>query len=348
MIYEKINNLIQNAVSQGVFSRCSVAISLSDCAPIFASIGELGDLGVDEHTHFDCASVTKVIPTSLLALKALDEKLITLDTEVNSVTSRIFLKSALPVTFRHLLTQTVEFPFALSQLKDLSAEDLLQRITHAEIETPPGTKFAYCNATSIVLAIVVEELFSDSLYSLAKKEIFTALRMKNSHFRPLDSNISNIVPTEIDIWRGKAICGEVHDESAWKLSSIIDPGAAGLFSTSEDLLKVIDMVLKDDGSFITEGQFRSFASNWITDVPNDCTGLGFEYGQNFMGDLKSTQTVGKTGFTGASITIDHSRNAGFAILTDYTWPKRKQNRDQIITFRKDIADCVWSYVDTRC
>jgi len=48
----------------------------------------------------------------------------------------------------------------------------------------------------------------------------------------------NTVPTEIDPWRNGVVQGEVHDESAWKLQSIMTPGSAGLFSTAQDLLKV--------------------------------------------------------------------------------------------------------------
>ncbi len=345
MLSKTIQSIVDKAEKEGVFSRCSVGVLLPGFETVSVSKGTLGESKISEHTLFDCASVTKVIPTSLLALKALDTELITLDTVVNNVSPRISLKSATPVTLRHLLTQTVEFPFALSELKDLPASDLLKKITHAEIKTPPGTKFAYCNATSIILAIVVEELFSDSLYTIAERELFMPLEMGNSHFKQLKSSGKDIVPTEIDEWRGETICGEVHDESAWKLSSLIDPGAAGLFSSSEDLLKVISMVIRDDGSFISQGLFQEYASNWIPNVTNDCTGLGFEYNQKFMGELQSKSTVGKTGFTGSSITIDHERKAGVAILTDYTWPKRKKNRDQIIRFRREIADCIWNYVD---
>jgi len=342
---DEIELIVQNAIAEDTFSRGAISVSLRNSKPLFVSTGALGSLPISQHTLFDCASVTKVVPTSLLALKALDRGLVSLDTEVNTITSRIIIKSKQQVTFQHLLTQTVEFPFALSQLKELSPEDLLKKITHAEIATRPGSKFSYCNATSIVLGILIEELMGDSLYTLAQKEIFDPLEMNNSHFRPREKGIDAAVPTEVDSWRGRVICGEVHDESAWKLSSLIDPGAAGLFSTSEDLAKIVEMILRNDGTFISEGMFANCYRNWIPEISNDETGLGFEYNQSFMGNLRSDMTMGKTGFTGSSIVIDYKRQAGVSILTDYTWPKRKPDRDQIIRFRKLIMDCVWDHVD---
>ncbi len=59
-----------------------------------------------------------------------------------------------------------------------------------------------------------------------------------------------------------------------------------------------------------------------------------------MGKNRSPKTFGKTGFTGCAVVIDRHKQSGFALLSNYTWPKRKPNRDMINEVRGNVADIV--------
>jgi CubicO group peptidase (beta-lactamase class C family) len=148
------------------------------------------------------------------------------------------------------------------------------------------------------------------------------------------------VPTEIDPWRGREIRGEVHDESAWALRGIMTAGSAGLFSTVTDILKFLRMLIDGGKSFFSPSIIEAMYTNQIPHISGQCTGLGWELNQEYMGANRTASTFGKTGFTGTAVIMDRSRNAGLALLSNYTWPQRKPNRDLINEVRARIADLI--------
>lgn len=344
MIDTGIERVLQSAVAEGVFTRASVGYSVRG-ERCFQSIGELNGACINEFTRFDVASVTKVVPVSTLALIALDKKLVHLDTPINTICSDIQLRSDAPVTYRHLLTQTLDFRFSMSSFKDMTPKEIWDTIRLAELKAEPGTSFFYCNATSVLLGRVVEKLLGGELDVLAKRYLFDPLNMEGSTFRPGVDLRNEIVPTEVDQWRARTIQGEIHDESSWVLNQIFIPGAAGLFSTTSDLLSFVSALVQDDGKLCSKGFFSRCAHDWSDDIVHNQTGLGFEYSQPYMGTLRSDAVIGKTGFTGSVIIMDLKRKAGFTLLTDYTWPKRKEDRSGINRVRSEIADLIWKEAD---
>lgn len=339
----ELDEVFDKAMAANVFTRASLGVVSSD-ETIFFNVGELNEHQVDETTLFDVASVTKVIPVSTLALIALDRKMVSLDTPVVDIAPQIELKTPQPVLFRHLLTQTLDFQFSLSSFKELAPEDLLNTILTAELKSDPGSSFFYCNATSVLLGVVVENLFDGSLDEIAYRELFEPLGMNKTHFKPEVALREMIIPTEIDSWRGRAIQGEVHDESSWILSEIMIPGAAGLFSNSLDISRYLKMILFNTPALFSDGFLGKCADNWIPEVTGEVAGLGFEYDQHYMGKGRSKKTIGKTGFTGSVLVADLEKKAGFTLLTDYTWPKRKENRDGIMKLRQEVGEVIWRNV----
>jgi len=69
------------------------------------------------------------------------------------------------------------------------------------------------------------------------------LHMRRTTFFPEHFLKEEIAPTEIDPWRGRTIQGEVHDESTFILRKKYITTAAGLFSTTPDILTFLEMLL---------------------------------------------------------------------------------------------------------
>jgi CubicO group peptidase (beta-lactamase class C family) len=188
----------------------------------------------------------------------------------------------------------------------------------------------------------VEAIWEDTLDLVAIRELFSVLGMRDTQFRPGVHLKRKIVPTEIDQWRGRIIQGEIHDESSWKLNEIIIPGAAGVFSTVPDLQRYLKEILTEEKRLFSK-DFLDFAlKNHLPDTINNFAALGFELNQEYMGSLRGENTFGKTGFTGSVIVGDRERKSGFALLSDYTFPTRKPNRDLINKIRAQIADLLWN------
>jgi CubicO group peptidase (beta-lactamase class C family) len=305
-----------------------------------AGVGSKYEFKVSSNTTFDVASVTKTIPLSTLALIALDRGLIKLDDRVSDIIEEFRSPQKNDIKIIHLLTQTLSYDFSMSSLKDFSAENIWEKVMTASLNKVPGEHYFYCNTTSLILGRVIEKVFGDTLDNIAKKEIFLPLQMNNSIFKPTSKE--NIVPTEIDNWRKREIVGEVHDESSWKLSKIMTPGAAGLFTTVPDIQKYISMIINGGTLLFSDNFLENIAiKNYLPTNLNQETALGFELNQPYMGKFRSSLTIGKTGFTGSVFIIDFERKRGFTLLTDFTWPHRKKSKNGIIELRRDISDIIW-------
>lgn len=321
-MFKKVSNIVGDAMLDGVFSACTVGITDGRSNLVFA----FG--GARENSIFDIASVTKVLPTATLALKLVDSGRLKLENRLIDFVPEFRNPHREKVKIFHLLTQSLDFDLKLSDYKDLSADAILSTIYGAEFRSPPGKKFYYNNATSVLLGLCVERVYGERLDEIAEKEIFKPFGMGNTSFHPERLDFERIIASEVDDWRGREIRGEVHDESAWKLREKMIAGSAGVFSTTGDLLKFLDALL--NGKIFSETMNEKVFK-----------GLGFESNQPYMGE-NSGERIGKTGFTGSVIMLDKLRQKGLAILSNYTYPKRKPDLPKGRNdFFKKIADIVF-------
>ena len=180
---EAVRKVLHKAINDNIFPGAVVGIAENKKRSIIP-LGTIDstDTAVTNHTIYDVASVTKAIPTSSLALYFLDKNVIQLN---NSVTKFLPKFRHRDVTIWHLLTQTVAFgnssnPLILSQLKDLSAFEIMESIYSADLSFVPGTRYAYTNATSIVLGNVLEAAGGNNLDQLASDIFFIPLGMSHT------------------------------------------------------------------------------------------------------------------------------------------------------------------------
>lgn len=353
----EIKNVLDAAIAERVFPGCALAwikdgaldklcagrYTYDDDAPL-----------VTERSIYDCASITKSIPVSCLAMWLVDLGKLSLDDLLIKFVPDYCGSFRERITIKHLLTHTLDFDFRLSEHKDKSAYDLLDAILNVKMKSAPGEKFCYANATSILLGMVVEKVFGKPLHVAAQEIVFDPLDMCDTTFFPSDDVIKNIVPTEIDPWRNREIRGEVHDESAWVLREIMTAGSAGMFSTASDLIKFVKMILdggtfydKDAKSaddmtvFFSSDIIEQMHTNQIPHIANNFTGLGWELNQEYMGSKRTTSTIGKTGFTGTCVVIDKTKNVGIVMLTNRTYPTRPTNREAITKVRQQVFDLIF-------
>jgi CubicO group peptidase (beta-lactamase class C family) len=307
--------------------------------------------GVQENTIYDIASLTKSIPTSSLALKLINEgKLDVIDPIIEFI-PEFTNPDREKVRIKHLLTHTLHFGFQLSSYKDKTPVEILSIVFEKPFCSEPGKTFHYANATSILLGLVVERVYGKSLDILADEQFFNPLKMNRTTFDPLDEfDHVKIAPTENDRWRGRILQGEVHDESAYMLKRLpCVPGSAGLFSTVPDLLNFLQMLLKGGTlfgrRFLGEKTISRIYTNQIAEI-GACTGLGWELGQpQFMGRYYSEHTFGKTGFTGCLCICDINRDIGFVLLSNCTYPTRKNDNRSINGVRRALADIIFSNLE---
>ncbi len=345
-----LENRITRAIHEKVFPGCVAGIIRAGEERIIRPFGRFtydGDSPfIKEGSIFDVASITKAIPTSSLALMLIDKGKLNLDDRLIEYVPEVRNSRRERILIRHLLTQTLNFGFRLSLLKDKSPEEILDAIFSVELLDEPGATFFYTNTTSILLGMVLERICGKCLATFADEAFFKPLGMNRTSFFPESFNREEIVPAEIDDWRGRLIRGEVHDESAFKLREKMVAGSAGLFSTAPDILTFLEMML-DGGTHGTSCFFSRIILSAVQtnqiDIPGECAGLGWElYRREFMGTRCSTRTFGKTGFTGCSCAVDPVKGIGLVLLSNCTFPKRKPDKTAINSVRSDCADIVFS------
>ena len=335
--FSEILKLFDKALLDGVFSKAVAGFLFPDGSRKILAFK------TPEDTIFDIASVTKVCPTAVLALKLILENKLTLDDLVVKYIPELQTNFKEEFFIRHLLTHAVDYRVRTSSLKEKSPDEILDFLCHYQFDKKPGTIFNYGNPANILLGIIIQRITGKRLDILAKEILFEPLEMKRSTYFPLKHfDKKEIAATEYCSFRKRKIQGEVHDESAFVLEQKFPVGSAGMFSCVSDLLNFSEMLLKD-GLFksrriLPPGILKLITTNGLESIQESAS-FGFELNANkFMGTKHSDKTFGKTGFTGASIVCDAKKQAAVVLLSDFTWPHRETNANRINQFRESLSD----------
>ena len=374
-----IRALLQRAQTEGIFNKAVAGFILPDGSTRIVTHNTPAD------TVFDIASLTKVCPTSTLALCYILEGKLGLDTKVADYIPEMQTNYRDDIRVFHLLTHSLDYRVPMKTLRTLPPEGILDALFTYKFSKAPGADFNYGNPASVLLGMILQRIAGKDLQQQGRERFFEPLGMTRSGWDPLTREWNpipkeEISPTEICEFRGREICGEIHDESAWVLRKLFPVGSAGMFSCVPDLLKFVKMVLNDGTAVNAAGEEIRVAPAGILDMvsrnaftredaapfipagssnagdsdatgPNAagplsagaCTALGWELAQSkFMGSRVSPHAFGKTGFTGASIVADPIAGAAVVLLSNFTYPHREQNADRIHAFRAALADAFFS------
>lgn len=289
-----IKKTVETAIKDGVFPGCVVGVVKKDGTRTILPFGhftyESNSPEVKEDTIYDVASITKSIPTASLALQLIDQGKLSVTDRLIDHIPEFSNSDREEVCIKHLLTYTLDgYGFAsaldgngVAKLQAGSAAKLLKILLTHDFERRPGTVFKYTNIPAALLGLVVENIYGETLDVLADTHFFRPLDMGRSTFYPDRFPLEEVVPTEIDEWRGE-VRGVVHDESAYiakKDEKIF--GHAGLFSTADDILTYMEMLLNGGEMkgqrFFSEDIIVQMETNQIPEL-HDSTGLGWELNQ---------------------------------------------------------------------
>ncbi len=345
-IFKDVDSLINEAIKDSAFPG-TVVLIWQDGKTIFdKAYGHYTyDPASEEVTTksiFDLASLTKVVATTTAAMICYDRKLFSLDDKVIKFIPDFGANGKENITLKNLLLHNSGLP-AWKKFYgiDLKYDDVIKEIYSSELEYKTGEKTVYSDLGVITLGKVIEKVTGKSLDLFCKDEIFIPLSMHSTFFNPPDSLKKYCMPTENDTyWRMKTLQGEVHDETSAMLNGVA--GHAGLFSTADDLSKLIS-VLMNNGRF-KQNQFisRSTVELFTKRFSKESTrALGWdtksESGSS-AGKYFSNQSFGHTGFTGTSIWVDPKMNLFVVFLTNRVYPTR--NNSKILRVRPKLHDAV--------
>lgn len=276
-----------------------------------------------EGTWFDLASLTKVIFTTPRILELAETGTIDLDAPLTSVIPD--LRQYNPdgawerkVTFRQCLGHQTPFP-AVFPIYTYGADPNLLRAFVLQREWPAGPA-VYSDLNFILLGIVLERLSGRLIRQQDPGPGFA-----------WSADPDNAAATEQDAWRGRVICGEVHDENCYALQG---SGHAGLFGTVASVLDYAQSLLTAEG--ISPGVIELMR----TPVGGNRThGWERPYENWSGGNLCSAGTIGHTGFTGVGLWLDFERRRAWTLLTNRVHPTRHFDSG-ILALRRAVGQLV--------
>ena len=283
-------------------------------------------------TVYDMASLSKLISTTMVALRLIEEGVITLPDTVG----RFFPDAPADkreITVKQLMTHCsgIASHFPLSKLCS-SKEEITKTILEYPLKYEAETKVEYTCMGYILLAKMLETATGKTLDVLAEEYVFSPLDMKRTCYNPKQNPKTQGADIATEEWSptlGHYIHGVVHDENARFGGGV--SGNAGVFSCVDDLCNFASM-LSGRGMFrgrqyLSRSTFERAITNY-TPYGDEFRGLGFQLtrgGFSATGDLFAPLSYGHNGFTGTSLYVDRETGMYLILLTNRVHYTRASN-----------------------
>jgi CubicO group peptidase (beta-lactamase class C family) len=322
---------------------------------------------------FDIASLTKVIGTTTSIMLLVDRGKISVDDPVSRYVNAFGTPDKKDITIRNLLTHTAGlYEWYPLYYRAVNKEESYRLIGELPRMFPVGAQRRYSDLGFVILGEIIETVSGMPLEKFEKENIFVPLHMINTTYNPLKSGsfkkiaatshgnpyekrmvydstlgfkIKEIDPRKWNGWRNYTLRGEVNDGNAWYANGGVS-GAAGLFSTIDDLQKLVDMLIdkgkvgskqfisgKTIQTFFTKDKFSN-GLGWMMDPDNSFMKNGPE------------GTFGHTGFTGTSISVIPKYNISVILLINRQNTGLLKNGDyyNVSPVRMQVFNAVLKYL----
>jgi CubicO group peptidase (beta-lactamase class C family) len=298
-------------------------------------------------TIYDLASLTKVIAAATQAMRAVEAGALALDRRVADHLPAWRGEDRAGVTIADLLEHASGLTAYLPFFRDHHGRAEFERaICTLPLEYAPRTQSIYSDLGFILLGFVLEDL-GFPLQAFGAADIF---------FNPPRALHARCAPTELDLWRGRLLQGEVHDENCWALGGIA--GHSGQFGTAAAVGAFAREILAlfagstgfagptgprpqlagstEPGLQVRPEMLARFVRKSL--VPGSSRALAWDtmLTTSSCGTRLSPRAIGHTGFTGTSLWIDPERDLYVVLLTNRVHPTRENN--QIQRVRRALHD----------
>jgi CubicO group peptidase (beta-lactamase class C family) len=358
--FSAIERSLREAVEAHVFPAVSVEIGHRAGARWAAAAGAhtfdpYATLATPD-TTFDLASLTKVIATATLAMRAKDDGRLRLEDRVAAWLPDWRGTDRETVTIRDLLAHSSGLPAYLPFFRDCTGRQEFQRaLCTLPLEYIPRAQSIYSDLGFILLGFILEDAASvssgfsgvvgtydpSSSIAVQFQRVSSFVTAEPLTFNPPRAWRSHTAPTEVDPWRGRLLTGEVHDENAWALGGVA--AHAGLFGTAAAVgafARAVMRTLAGEPILARPETMREFIQR--SEVQSSSRALGWDTMQptSSCGTRLSPSAVGHTGFTGTSLWIDPARKLFVILLTNRIHPSVEKTRTLIQPLRREAHAAV--------
>lgn len=332
---------------------------------------------------YDVASMTKILATLPNIMLQYDQKKITMETTLGSM-SPIFKNSDKQnIHFKELLSHYaglvagIPFDKATMDKSNSLSEKYYRKLPNDQFSKQVGDslfirndfhdtimkmivksklslkkEYKYSDLTFMILKDYLENTTGKKLDDLIQENFYHSIGMNNSSFNPLSKFDKNrIPPTEIDnYFRHQILQGYVNDLSAALEGGV--SGHAGIFSNAMDVAKMMQLYLQKGNygnhQYFSEKTFADFNTCYFC-LEGNRRGIGFDKPQQ-SGKVGPTcgcaslTSFGHTGFTGTMAWADPETEIVYVFLSNRTFPNDTKNTLSKAKIREDIQKVIYDAI----
>lgn len=221
----------------------------------------------------------------------------------------------------------------------------------------PTTTYHYSDLAFFLLPKVIEDLTGENYESYLKNEFYNPLGASTISYNPYRFfPISRFVPTEEDdFFRHELVDGFVHDEGAAMFGGV--SGNAGLFGTTLDLAKMMQMYLQNGyyggQLFLDSTSLAEFTKVQFPEKQNR-RGLGFDKplinnylyrsANAYPAPGASPESYGHSGFTGTFAWVDPKKQIVFVFMSNRVFPTRDNSRLNDLNIRSEMLQSIYDSI----
>ncbi len=315
---------------------------------------------------YDLASLTKILATLPLIMKAEEEQQISLSASLQDILPSFKNSNKDTVTVKEILShfgrlkawipfykgtqdsitgknlskfysnkKSDKFNIKVAEnlyLNKVYKDSIYKLIKEADQRVSLGYK--YSDLGYYLFKKVLEEKYQKPLNQLVDEEFYQSLGADRTTYLPLEKfTKSEIIPTEKDdYYRNQLLHGNVHDMGAAMQGGV--GGHAGLFANANDVAKIMQLYLQkgEYGSkqYFTSQTFNKFNKRYYADKKVR-RGLGFDKPQ-LNPKVKATcgcvsdESFGHSGFTGTYAWADPQSGIVYVFLSNRIYPKASNRK----------------------
>jgi CubicO group peptidase (beta-lactamase class C family) len=346
--FARTRTIIERAIEAHVFPGAVIEVGTAGAVLWTEALGHLtyapDAAPVRRDTLFDLASLTKVVATTTLAMRAVDERRLSLADRIAAFLPEWSGPARSGVTIRHVLAHSSGLPAWLPLFRTCAGRDEFQRaICGLPLDFTPGSAARYSDLGFILLGFIIADAAGEPLdaqfdrtwsvlwggapgHQGVRGEVLEPPLLYVGYVPPAAWR-PRIAPTEAGPPRDRPLIGEAHDDNCRALGGVA--GHAGLFGTAAGVgafaRLVLDARAGSESPLARPETVAVFTARQRE--PGSSRALGWDtmLPTSSCGSRMSPSAFGHTGFTGTSLWIDPDAGVYVVLLTNCVHPSREGN-----------------------
>lgn len=395
--FNQIDIIAQDGIDKGAYPGCQVLVAKEGKIIYDKQFGKPtyeSDREINENDLYDIASVTKISATLLAVMDLVAQEKLSLDDHLDKHLGKMVKNTDYAdLTLREILAHQAGLaawiPFYIKTMeKGLPSEKfyrkypideftvrvadslyisnsyedtIFYRIIH-RAKVNSNKEYKYSDVGYYFMKEIVERITEEPIEMYLQTNFYQPMGMAHTTYNPRDKfPLAQIIPTEDDhSFRNQLIWGDVHDPGAAMLGGV--GGHAGLFSTANDLAKLMQMYLNGGSyggrQYLKKSVIDEFVKCQFCKKKEPMNGkenrraAGFDK-PAFHGnpgptcDCISYASFGHSGFTGTYAWADPDAQIVYIFLSNRVYPDANNKKLLQLNIRTDIQERIYQAIKSK-